>query len=334
MSRILVAGYRLIGRRSGASISLLELGAFLEARGHEVRYAALTGDGTSELGQPVVAGRHAVRFGAGWAQHVIVRDEQQIRSILPLLRANRPTMVVHSHAGAPQELGVDLSAVRAVIWVAGHVRDRVTQARGAWLGPEIVIDGLPLDPSRFRTTPGERVTLVNLSNRKGGPLFRDLVERMPDTAFLGVRAWGDQVPMGSLPNNTVVMDFVADPRIVYGQTRILLAPSAAPGTIYAQRLPAWGEAWCRVPVEAGFSGIPTIAHPSAGVHASIGDAATYVDRDDVDGWIAAIRRLQDPSEHAAAGQRALARAEEWAGQRAALLDLYEDQILDREVASV
>ena len=41
----------------------------------------------------------------------------------------------------------------------------------------------PIDPTRYRTTPGSRVTLINLNERKGGRLFLELVARLPDVDF-------------------------------------------------------------------------------------------------------------------------------------------------------
>jgi hypothetical protein len=41
-----------------------------------------------------------------------------------------------------------------------------------------------------------------------------------------------------------------------------------------------------------------IAHPSAGAKEALGDAAIWMNRSNVDGWIEAVNRLQDPSEWA------------------------------------
>ena len=55
------------------------------------------------------------------------------------------------------------------------------------------------------------------------------------------------------------------------------------------------------------SGIPVIAHPTPGLQESLGGAGIFVDRGDIDGWVEAIRRLDDPDEYRQASQRALAR---------------------------
>jgi glycosyltransferase involved in cell wall biosynthesis len=85
--------------------------------------------------------------------------------------------------------------------------------------------------------------------------------------------------------------------LVWARTRILLVPSAY-------------ESWGRVASEALCSGIPVIAHPTTGLIENLGDAGIFVDRRDTDGWIAALRRLQDPTAYETARGLALARSAE------------------------
>ena len=44
----------------------------------------------------------------------------------------------------------------------------------------------PIKLSDFTTTRGDRVTLVNMNELKGAPLFLDVVRSMPHVQFLGV----------------------------------------------------------------------------------------------------------------------------------------------------
>jgi glycosyltransferase involved in cell wall biosynthesis len=121
---------------------------------------------------------------------------------------------------------------------------------------------------------------------------------MRTTRFLGVKGgWGLQ-PIYARANVRVLQK---TPRMakVYGQTRILLMPSAQ-------------ETFGLVGVEAMTCGIPVIAHPTPGLHESLSTAGIFVDRTDVAGWIAEIERLTDPTEWANASAAALLRAEELA----------------------
>jgi glycosyltransferase involved in cell wall biosynthesis len=135
---------------------------------------------------------------------------------------------------------------------------------------------------------------------KGGELFRRLAEQMPDATFLGVTGgYGPQQDMSGLPN-VDVLPHVPNSEMreqVWSRTRVLLVPSAY-------------ESWGRVASEALCSGIPVIATPTPGLVENLGDAGIFIDRADTDGWIGAIRRLQEPAAYQAARGRALARAAE------------------------
>lgn len=155
----------------------------------------------------------------------------------------------------------------------------------------------PVDPARYRTTPGDLVTLVNIAPEKGGVTLALTAASMPDVDFLAVRG-GYLSQHVRMPANVETIATVSDMAAeVYSRTRILLMPSER-------------ETWGRVGVEAMASGIPVIAHPTPGLVESLGDAGIFVDRTDRAGWIREIRRLSDPGEWAAASAAALARSVE------------------------
>lgn len=161
----------------------------------------------------------------------------------------------------------------------------------------------PVHPADYETVPGDAVTLINLSEDKGGQLFYRLADRFPTRQFLGVRGgYGVQVmPAGpdDVPNVEILEHVPADQMRdrVYARTRILLMPSAH-------------ESWGRTGVEACCSGIPVIAHPTDGLRESLGDAGVFVDRDDVDGWERALRYLLDGRHWKAASRKAKQRSTE------------------------
>ena len=157
----------------------------------------------------------------------------------------------------------------------------------------------PVTRAEYATTPGEHITLINLSEDKGAEVFYSLAERFSDRRFLGVQGgYGVQV-VDDLANVELI-DHMPPDRMrdeVYARTRILLMPSVR-------------ESWGRVAVEAMSSGIPVIAHPTNGLREALGDAGIFVDRDDLDGWEAALRKLLDGRRWRAASKRAHARAAE------------------------
>lgn len=155
----------------------------------------------------------------------------------------------------------------------------------------------PIDPSDYRTTPGQLVTLVNLAHAKGGLQFFRLAKSTPDVQFLGVRG-GYGVQVSDKAKNVTVIDPTLDMvGEVYSRTRVLLMPSSH-------------ESWGMVAVEAMASGIPVIAHPTPGLLESLGDAGIFVDRGDLRGWQREVRRLMSPTAWSEASAKASARATE------------------------
>jgi glycosyltransferase involved in cell wall biosynthesis len=128
-------------------------------------------------------------------------------------------------------------------------------------------------------TSHEYVTLINLNENKGGDVLVKVAKNMPDVKFLGViGAYGNQVVDRTIPNITYVPS-TSDISTIYAKTDILLVPSKK-------------ESWGRVAVEAISSGIPVVANPTDGLKEALGSAGIFVDRENIDGWVTAIRKLK------------------------------------------
>ncbi|WP_309049123.1 glycosyltransferase family 4 protein [Streptomyces sp.] len=157
----------------------------------------------------------------------------------------------------------------------------------------------PVFAGEYSTKPGKAITLINCNPEKGGKVLKALAERMPDQQFLAVKgAYGEQI-LPDLPNVEVVEHVRGEDmrEQVYARTRVLLMPSSY-------------ESWGRAGVEAMASGIPVLAHPTPGLCESLGEAGIFVDRQDVDGYEAVLRKLQAPAEYRLASKRAKARSVE------------------------
>lgn len=161
-----------------------------------------------------------------------------------------------------------------------------------------VVVSPPVDRARVKAPAGLEqrfVTLVSLFENKGPHVFYALARQLPDRPFLGVKgAYGAQ-QVEDLAN-VEIRENTPDVRRVYGESRIVLMPSAE-------------ESFGMVAVEAQSNGVPVIASDLPSLRESLGDGALFVEREHVAGWAEAIRSLDDPEFYAEMSRRARANSE-------------------------
>ena len=287
--RILAMAHRwLPSHNAGAEVMVHTMLRALVARGHrvDVTLSRQVGDPYELDGLRLWPGRDP-RTAVLDADVVVTHLENTPAATLlarwhrlPVVQVWHNTMAVTQRWAPSAALGVANSE-----WM--HVDYRA--ALGDLMPPSIVVRP-PVTAADYATTPGDRVTLINLRPDetspdgtvlgKGAELFWHLAEMLPKVQFLGVKgAYGEQM-VRDLPNVEVI-DHVPHDRMrdeVYARTRILLAPSSY-------------ESWGRVAVEAMASGIPVIAHPTPGLTEALGHAGSLLDRDSPFDWAAEIERL-------------------------------------------
>lgn len=158
----------------------------------------------------------------------------------------------------------------------------------------------PVFAEQHKTTPGDKVTLVNLNADKGSGILYELARRMPDIEFLAVEgAHGTQIMPPPDLNNVEFVPHSDDMKNnVWSKTKILLMPS-----IY--------ESYGMAGVEALASGIPVICSPTPGLIESQGPDGLFAERDDLDKWQFLIRSLlSDPEFYSSESNRASKRSAE------------------------
>lgn len=138
------------------------------------------------------------------------------------------------------------------------------------------------------------VTLLNCNREKGGELFARLATKEPRRRWLGVLgAYGEQIRDADSP--VTYLPTQADVRLVYSESRVVVMPSTY-------------ESYGRVPIEAAWSGIPTIYRPTAGLLEGIGPAGLPVAGDTVRHWQAMLKRLDRHATYEWYAARAVERA--------------------------
>jgi hypothetical protein len=219
-----------------------------------------------------------------------------------LFRSMRPQVMVthHNYAARATGLARDIGAWSVLLMHSDHDYS----ARSMQAGPDLIVYNTewvraslavrylevdrtpslivhpPVVPGEHRAdAAGDRVTLVNLSSDKGVYTWRAAARALPQLPFLGVTgAHGIQVTGPLAPNMRVIPQTSNMRGDVWAHSRVVLVPS-----IY--------ESYGMAAVEALASGLPVIAHPTAGLREALGEAATFIDRDDHQAWAAAVAGL-------------------------------------------
>ncbi len=215
--------------------------------------------------------------------------------------------------------------------VARYYRDRIGLASTALPSPILWSDVLgPEDARRF-------LTFVNPSLHKGAALFARLADTLgrarPDIPILIVQSGVRAARLGAVEgldltqySQIVISPPIADARVLYGLTRLLLVPSV------------FHEPFGRVAAEAMINGIPALVSDRGALPETVGDGGIVLpvpawmqpdshrvpDADELKPWLEAVVRLWDDT---AAYRRATTAA------RAAAHRLYDETGLRRRHAA-
>jgi glycosyltransferase involved in cell wall biosynthesis len=264
----------------------------LRDRGHEVRVFDLGRHSGSFEGVeivPVDTGK--AQIAHEWADVVITQTNASTNASLNF--GNRCPIVYINHE--PKNFQSELPRGQRGLLVVFNSVWSCTQTN--YSGNHLILPP-PVDPNKYKTTRGNRITLVNLNQIKGGDIFWQLALALPDHQFLGViGGYGHQIRSKTTPPNVKILETTTDMKSVYSQSRIVIMPSKI-------------ESYGRVGVEAFASGIPVIASPTDGLREALGDAGIFVSSRNVEHWVKEIKRLDNDDQYNEASSRAYQRSNE------------------------
>lgn len=126
--------------------------------------------------------------------------------------------------------------------------------------PSVVVHPV-IEPERYHTERGDKITFINPTPDKGADTFYALSKALPHREFLVVKSvYGEQIAPPNINGanfpNVEVMEHTPDIREAFRKSRVVLMPS-----IY--------ESYGRVAVEAACAGIPAVVHPTEGLLESL-----------------------------------------------------------------
>lgn len=277
---------------NNGSISLHHFLKFLKSKGHEIKVI----NPSIEIGQSYsyeglnIGGKPSSDALYTWCDIMITQlyatnnatalANKYHKPIVHLLHSNEIASYTSVLNGAPGR--------NYIVYNSRNVKEILN-----YKFPSIICNP-PIIESDYNTNQNpifnQYVTLISLNDNKGARVFYELAKRMPDYQFLGVKGIGSYQIIEHLPNVTI-MENTINMKEVYGKTRILLMPSEY-------------ESWGRTANEAMINGIPVVCSNADGLKENCSYAGIYVDRNYIDGWERAIRKIDaDPFEYDEVGNR-------------------------------
>lgn len=232
-----------------------------------------------------------------WSDVVMTHLDFTMATML-YIRSYRPVVWVshNSHFTSFEDIKWNDNA--SIIYNCNKMKemgDKIYSNNSMVLHPPISLDKpyslIPPNASKHKY-----ITLLNVSEYKGGKILKEIAKRLPNYSFLAVQG-GYGVQEGNFPRNVKVVKHTVDVQKIYDQTRIILMPSRY-------------ESWGMVASEAMQNGIPVIASPCYGLEENLAWAGTYADLDNIEQWVEAIKAFDNSKLYNIKSEQGLKRSAE------------------------
>lgn len=272
----------------GAEFYAVKIGKEMIKRGHKVRvylhqwYGVITDPPYAYEGIQVIppnCSNQAKDELFLWADVVLTHLDFAKWTVWKTRQINKPCyFMVHNTSDFYNDMVNNNDHVK-VIYNAHHAKAELNYNKPGFVLPPQV------DTERVLTTSSSRkyITLINVNENKGAKQFYEIARQMPDRQFLAVKGSYMEQVLSDLPNVTT-WEKQTDISKVYEVTNVLLMPSDY-------------ESYGMTASEALANGIPVICSPTPGLKENCGEAAQYVERDNVKKYISLLRQLEKPANY-------------------------------------
>jgi len=298
------------GTNAGAELMLHEILLELKSRGHEV-IVAMPNPEIKELDGIDIISYEQAMLRQNYPDIIFTQNHDSRKAMMYANGTQRPIVHFVHNDKAINLFGINKRNSSLIVANSQWVYDSI-RSPGV---PKIIVNP-PTDIKKYQTprNNANRITFINLIDIKGVDIFWKLARIMPNRQFLAVKGgYGEQKIYEKELPNVKIIENTTDMRSIYEQTRILLVPSKY-------------ESWGRVGVEAMASGIPVIASRTPGLLESLGDAAIFVDSEDVVPYFEAITKLDLDEVYSDYFTKSVQRAKDISKRFKIQMDVLEDTI--------
>lgn len=278
MKILLSPGIYLPHQRAGSEICLHRICSYLISKGHEVKAITRYPENYRYQGIEVYAQHKDYKTCHNelwqWADLVFC----QLSGTYYAMNKQRlfPKKIInfaHNNAGYPQ---VDIRKNVFTVYNCENTKKELNYNQ------ETFVLYPPVNYRHYQQvdrSKAEYITLINHNENKGGKILIEIAKRMPHHKFMAVQGGYYHQIVDNKVKNIKYVGITDDISKYLAMTKLMIAPSEY-------------ESYGMAQIEAICCDIPVIASDIAGFRESLSDSAVFVQRNNIDAWVDAIRNYE------------------------------------------